>query len=122
MTKISFEEHEPRQINSHRTGDDIRFVQENIPFEELLCQLAEECNELGKAALKLRRTYSDVNPTPVKRREALNALIEEIADVNLCLHVCGFEDVMDKIRVNRIITEKAKRWVTRLEDAGRNGR
>lgn len=120
--KTTVEENEEAQVKYHRTGDDIRFVQENIPFEELLCQLAEECNELGKAALKLRRTYSNANPTPVKRREALNALIEEIADVKLCLHVCGFEDVTDKIRVNRIITEKAKRWVARLEEASRNGR
>lgn len=35
-----------------------------LPEEELLAQLAEECSEAAKAALKLRRARDGVNPTP----------------------------------------------------------
>lgn len=41
-------------------------------------------------------------------------LLEEIADVKLCLHVGGFEKVRDKIQVNRIISAKAERWLKQL--------
>ena len=49
-----------------------------------------------------------------KRREAESKLLEEIADVKLCLHVSGFEAVRHKIQVNRTITAKAERWLKRL--------
>lgn len=42
-----------------------------LPKEEILAQLAEECAEASKAALKLRRACSGVNPTPVSENEAL---------------------------------------------------
>ena len=93
-------------------------VRENVPIDELLAQLAEECTELAKAALKLRRTYSKTNPTPVKRREATSAVLEEIADVKLCLHACGFEKVSTLIECNRIMGAKADRWAERLKDGG----
>lgn len=93
----------------------IDMIREMIPLEELLCQLAEEAAELSQAALKMRRTLTNMNPTPVKRKDAEEAILEEIADVKLCLHVCGFEKVRDKIHVNRIISAKAERWLQRLK-------
>lgn len=36
----------------------------------LLEQVAEECTELGHAALKLARKYRNENPTPVTEEEA----------------------------------------------------
>lgn len=41
-----------------------------LPEEELLAQLAEECSEAAKAALKLRRARDGVNPTPVSEEKA----------------------------------------------------
>lgn len=120
--KITLDENEAVQIvpiNYPKIGDPITYVRDTLPKEELLCQLAEECNELAKSALKLRRTFSDLNPTPMKRREAMNNLIEEIADVKLCLMVAGYEDVNTLIRTNRIMGEKAQRWASRLQDVGR---
>ena len=96
--------------------DPMDIVRENVPINELLAQLAEECTELAKAALKLRRTYSKTNPTPVKRREATSAVLEEIADVKLCLHACGFEKVSTLIECNRIMGAKANRWAERLKE------
>lgn len=96
--------------------DPIGYIRECLTQEELLAQLAEECTELAKAALKLRRVLDRRNPTPVKRREAYDALLEEIADVKLCLHVCGYENVNVLIACNRTVGEKAQRWASRLQE------
>ena len=44
-------------------------------------QLAEECNELGKAALKLARVLRGENPTPLTEEAARAKVIEEFTDV-----------------------------------------
>ena len=89
-------------------------IREMMPLAEIMTQLAEEAAELSQAALKYRRTLSNSNPTPITRHEAEKILLEEIADVKLCLHVSGFEAVRHKIQVNRTITAKAERWLKRL--------
>jgi NTP pyrophosphatase (non-canonical NTP hydrolase) len=91
-------------------------IREIMPLEEIMTQLAEEASELAQAALKYRRTMSNSNPTPITRREAEKKLLEEIADVKLCLHVSGFEAVRHKISVNRTISAKAERWLKRLTE------
>lgn len=87
-------------------------IRQKIPFSELLAQLAEECTELAHAALKLRRCMDGTNPTPKSRYNAELAMLEEIADVLLCLKVCGFEDGQFRE------TEKQKlaRWKDRLSN------
>lgn len=74
-------------------------------------QLAEECSELAKAALKLARIYRKENPTPITEQEALENLSEEVADVTLCIRVLG--DVIG-CNVEQIISKKHKRWMERL--------
>ena len=116
---ITFEKNEAVQImpiEYPREESPIDQIREMLPLAELLTQLAEEASELAQAALKYRRTLSNANPTPVTRREAEDKLLEEIADVKLCLHVAGFEKVRDKIQVNRIISSKAERWLHSLEE------
>lgn len=44
-------------------------------------QLAEECNKLGKAALKLARVLRGENPTPMTEKAARAKVIEEFTDV-----------------------------------------
>lgn len=79
---------------------------------ELLAQLAEEATELAQAALKLRRVVDGKNPTPVTYDDALENLLEEVADVDLVLAVLGlcesFEDEYTRIKT------KMARWETRL--------
>ena len=94
----------------------IDVIREMMPLAEVMTQLAEEASELAQAALKYRRTLSNANPTPITRREAEEKLLEEIADVKLCLHVSGFEAVRHKIQVNRTITAKSQRWLQRLSE------
>ena len=88
--------------------DPVDFIRERLPQEELLAQLAEECAELSKAALKLRRVYDGTNPTPVKRSEAYDNLLEEVADVTLCLNVLGITCSMPEVQ--RTANEKLSRW------------
>ncbi len=91
------------------------FIREKMPQEELLAQLAEEAAELGHAALKLRRTYGNINPTPVAQDEALAALKEEIADVVLLTVVLGLDDYTGEHL--QTMTAKLERWVQRLQAA-----
>ena len=84
-----------------------------MPFEELLAGLAEECGELTQAALKLRRTFNQVNPTPVSEDAAIDKLYEEIADVLLYID----ELKLCKEEITRIKAYKKERWLKRLESA-----
>ena len=95
--------------------DPIEFIRDRLSREELLTQLAEECAELGKAALKLRRAYNGGNPTPVSRPEAYNNLIEEIADVGLCVEVIGLNTPENLMLMGEIWEQKLARWEQRLK-------
>lgn len=58
------------------------FVRQTLPMRDLLEQLAEECNELSKASLKLIRAIGDSeNPTPIGQIEAYDNFVEEQKDV-----------------------------------------
>lgn len=95
-----------------------------LPRTEMLAQLAEESSELSQAALKLRRALDDTNPTPMSIAECEENLIEEAADVLLCLYVCGFDtDGAEGVQMNQVAMKKFNRWIQRLEalNAKRNG-
>lgn len=87
-------------------------VREILGEDEVLTQLAEEASELAQAALKLRRANTGINPTPKSTKECLEALLEEVADVLLCLQVLG-ADV--KPFVPDFQTMKLARWLSRLD-------
>ena len=82
----------------------------------LLEQLAEECSELAQAALKLARLERGENPTPKAKIDCEAALMEEIADVHLCLGVISshFEcqNKLDDIEIS-----KRERWAQRILEA-----
>lgn len=88
-------------------------VRELLDKPELLCQLAEECQELGKAALKLRRAMTGTNPTPMTETDAWRNLTIEVADVMNALEVLQIPT--DDAMVQGIRADKMKRWVRRLE-------
>lgn len=85
----------------------------DLPRTEILAQMAEEAAELSKAALKLRRVLDGKNPTPVTYQDAMDNLIEELGDIEICAMALD-------VRPNqRTMKEKIERWEKRLED--RNG-
>lgn len=94
--------------------DDLTYIRENVPEGERLAQLAEEAAELAQAALKLRRALERKNPTPISTEEARNDLVEEIADVRLCLSALEMPNRYEEMKITHTIQEKTWRWVRRL--------
>lgn len=91
---------------------------EQIGLPATLEQLAEECCELGQAALKYARALRKENPTPKSERECREALTEETADVLLCIDKLNLI-ALDLHKAAQIMTEKEKRWDERLKEAGK---
>lgn len=81
-----------------------------LPLTELLAGVAEECCELGQAALKLRRVFDGGNPTPMTQEQAIENFEEEVADVQLYLDQIGYS----RGRVKEIKAAKLARWEARL--------
>lgn len=63
------------------------YISSTIGTPAVLEQLAEESAELAQAALKFARKLRDENPTPKSEEECLQDLLEELADVKLCMEV-----------------------------------
>lgn len=96
------------------------YIYAELGEEELLCQLAEECAELTQAALKLRRVYTGKNPTPITTEQAIAGLLEEIADMRLCVEML-FLTPTEEEKINETIDKKTKRWVKRIETEKKKG-
>ena len=79
----------------------------------ILEQLAEECAELAKAALKLSRVMRKENPTPVTVNDAFDNLVKEIGDVRLLLRVTDF--MYDSIPTQDMEEYKLLRWKNRIK-------
>ena len=79
----------------------------------ILEQLAEECAELAKVALKLSRVMRKENPTPVTVNDAFDNLVEEIGDVRLLLRVTDF--MYDGIDTQETEKYKLQRWENRIK-------
>lgn len=78
-------------------------------------QLAEECAELGHAALKLARKRRGESPTPERDMTLIDKITTEAGDVLACLDQLA--DIIDGERVNRCKENKTIRWKIRLEEA-----
>jgi len=92
------------------------YIIEHLPITEMLAQLAEECNELAQAALKLRRAVDGTNPTPVSIREASDQLDEEESDVRCCLELLHFYGTEKNLEWMDTVYPKVERWRKRLEE------
>ena len=86
-----------------------------IGLSAVLEQLAEECAELGHAALKLARIIRGENPTPKTRAEAEAMLQEESTDVLLCLRLLIRSGLIGEDEGQR--WAKKLRWMKRIEES-----
>lgn len=78
----------------------------------MLEMLAEECTELGHAALKMARYLRKENPTPDTELTCIAHLIEECADVEWCIdQITG---IVDSITVENLKEYKQQRACKRL--------
>lgn len=89
-------------------------ILQRVSKAALLEQLAEESAELAKAALKLARIERHENPTPVTYDEAFRAMLEELADVRVCIDT--LDDVIGPFDTLMLEREKYQRWVKRLNE------
>ena len=90
---------------------------DTIGLPAVLEQLAEECSELAQASLKYARLLRGENPTPKTEQECLEALTEEMADVELCNSLLMGGDYVDFDAVMELIEVKDKRWHERIQEA-----
>lgn len=84
--------------------------------EYMLRQLAEECNELAQAALKLIRARR--KETPMREDEAREHLVEEIADVHVMAGAV-FQHMLFKSEqecVDELCESKKSRMFNRMLD------
>ena len=95
-------------------------IAEKLTVPAALEQLAEEAAELAQAALKYARILRGENPTPVTETEALQNLIEEKWDVEICLTVLGEKMLLEIANTHLEKEAKEERWLHRLEDGENN--
>ena len=91
-------------------------IVKHIAKPVLLEQAAEECTELSHACLKMARKMRGENTTPKTMEEIKHSLTEEIADVLLCVQFIIDADLVDDQKIDWIIEEKHKRWISRLNN------
>lgn len=85
------------------------FISGHISEASLYENLAEECTELAKAALKKARKLRGENPTPKTIEEIDSNIEEEIADVSVCLFVLDLGSELDEFY------RKLTRWCERIK-------
>ena len=90
----------------------VNYIRSKVSTTDMLVQVAEECNELSAAVLKLIRKLNKDNPTPKSEREIIASIQEEMTDVFLCIDVLGGMYI-DKKQYNY----KLNRWVERLKES-----
>ena len=87
-----------------------------LTLDDLLIQAAEEASELAQAATKYYRVIHGSNPTPVTLDAARNALIEEIADVNVAVEAVRLKLMISCDDIADVENEKIERWKERVEN------
>ena len=95
------------------TKQQVNRIRKEYGDEYLYRQLAEECTELGHAALKLIRAQRGETPVPLD--EAKTALIDEAADVRVMLNVLNdMLDADERVWLMVQAATKNQRMVARL--------
>ena len=94
----------------------IELVQKELRQDEILIQLAEECNELAQACLKIVR-YGTPNLPNKTAKELDSDFMEELADVQLCMEILPEFVIGEEAEISEIKEYKLNRWVQRLNGA-----
>lgn len=95
------------------TKQQVNRIRKEYGDEYLYRQLAEECMELGHAALKLIRAQRGETPVPLD--EAKTALIDEAADMRVMLNVLNdMLDADERVCLMVQAATKNQRMVARL--------
>lgn len=90
-------------------------IVEKIGMPAALELLAEECAELGHAALKMARKMRGENPTPADMNDIHDNLSEEIADVMVCIEALTDAGFISNESIESVIMSKNARWRERID-------
>ena len=71
--------------------EEVKTLQQMVSMNEFIIQLAEEANELAMVAIDLKNTFKVPDSNYYNILE--DDLIEEIADVKLCIDIIGYNDI-----------------------------
>lgn len=93
-----------------------------IGLPATLEQLAEECNELSQACLKMARKLRNDNPTPRTIDEIVVNLAEEIADVEVCIDEILHAEVVSENDISEVKKTKRERWRKRINNKKKGGK
>lgn len=98
----------------------LEYVRQEESLYNRMQQLSEEAAELAQAVLKYNRAMGFGCYTPMSPKDANDAMVEEMADVLLCMeaaspHCPGNMDFYSNLA--RVYREKAERWAERLKEA-----
>ena len=88
---------------------------DSIGLPAMLEQLAEECSELAQASLKYARLLRGENPTPKTEEECREALVEEVADVQLMIDLLTMSGIIGDAEIRTRMGKKMLRWLDRME-------
>lgn len=88
--------------------EDINYVVDNLDYDDLFLQMAEEAAELSQACLKYVRAHKGNNPTKDSEDVYLNGIIEEFTDVQVCA------EAIDITADSDIHDSKIHRWADRI--------
>lgn len=95
-----------------------RYIKSQLSGRDVLEALAEEAAELSQAALKMIRACRlgwTNNVTPVTPKEAVDNLLEEMADVELVMDVLSYYTACGE-PIGDLKDKKRERWVSRLKE------
>lgn len=91
-------------------------IVDKIGVPALLEQTAEECCELAQACLKMARKLRDENPTPKSVEDIREGLVEETADVMICVdEIMATTKLIGGAELVNTMIEKVERWEKRLD-------
>ena len=81
-----------------------------------LAQVAEEAAELAQASMKLARIKAGDNPSSKTKEQAIEDLVEEIADVKNAIDALRLDDVLPSGAVEIVERQKLDRWYKRVKE------
>ncbi len=93
---------------------------EQFGLENRMLQCTEECGELIQALSKYKRVLQGDKTCKMKRSQAINMVLEEIADVEITLKqlkylLCKTEAV-EHIKVRKVIRTEKRLFDSRMEE------
>ena len=95
---------------------------DSIGLPAVLEMLGEEGAEMTHASLKWARQLRGENPTPKTEEECREALVEEMADVQLMIDLLTMSGIIGDAEIRTRMGQKMLRWLDRMEAQNEDGR